>query len=395
MAPGGRPLRGSKRIRASPMKIERWQRIKDVFATLLELAPAERAARLAATLPDDPSLAAEVESLLAAHDGADDFYERGALAAVPEVRQQLEGPIPGTLLGPYRVIRELGRGGMGAVYLAERDEPGFHQRVAIKLVKRGMDTDEIVRRFRAERQILASLSHPNIARLYDGGSAPDGRPYFVMEYIEGQPITTFAEEHKLSGEARLRLFLKVTAAVQSAHQSLVVHRDLKPANLLVDGTGEPKLLDFGIAKLLDPDGSESALTRSNRSPMTPDYASPEQKAGGPATTATDVYGLGLLLYELLVGLAPGTVERRLGSGWAERPPSQAVKALAAPADAAKRRLARHLGGDLDTIVATAPPTPWPKISSATSPSGRSPPAGPPWCTDSAGRWCGTGWRQHS
>lgn len=257
--------------------------------------------------------------------------------------------------GPYRVLSELGHGGMGTVYLAVRDEPSFTQKVALKLIKRGMDTDEIVRRFVAERQILASLAHPNIARLFDGGSTPEGRPYFVMEYVEGQPITAYSAERKLSVEARLRLFLRVCRAVQHAHQSLVVHRDLKPANILVDAEGEPKLLDFGIAKLLDPSsfGGLTALTGLAPGPMTPDYASPEQRVGGPITTATDVYGLGLLLYELLVGQNPRAVERKLGEGWAERPPSQAIVALAGPKDAEARRLARQISGDLDTIVGKA------------------------------------------
>jgi serine/threonine-protein kinase len=334
------------------MDPERWRRIKEAFSAALELPPEERAEWLSFTLPDDPSLAREVKSLLAAHDGADDFYERGALAAVPEVRQQLEGAVEGMRIGPYRVLSELGHGGMGAVYLAVRDEPSFTQKVALKLIKRGMDTDEIVRRFVAERQILASLAHPNIARLFDGGSTPDGRPYFVMEYVEGQSITAYAGERKLSTEARLRLFLRVCRAVQHAHQSLVVHRDLKPANILVDAEGEPKLLDFGIAKLLDPSsfGGMTALTGLAPGPMTPDYASPEQRAGGPVTTATDVYGLGLLLYELLVGQNPRSVERKLGEGWSGRLPSQV---LAAAGDAERRRLARRLAGDLDTIIGKA------------------------------------------
>ena len=337
------------------MDPERWRKIKDAFAAALDLPPEERAEWLSFTLPDDPSLAREVKSLLAAHEGASDFYEQGALAAVPEMKQRVEGAVEGMRVGPYRVLSELGHGGMGAVYLAVRDEPKFTQKVALKLIKRGMDTDEIVRRFVAERQILASLAHPNIARLFDGGSTPDGRPYFVMEYVEGQPITAYAAERKLPVEERLRLFLRVCRAVQSAHQSLVVHRDLKPANILVDAEGEPKLLDFGIAKLLDPSsfGGMTALTGLAPGPMTPDYASPEQRAGGPVTTATDVYGLGLLLYELLVGHNPRAVERQLGAGWADRPPSQAILALAEPKDAEARRLARRVSGDLDTIVGKA------------------------------------------
>ncbi len=339
------------------MDPERWQRIKAAFSAALELPPDQRATWLSLTLPDDPSLIAEVKNLLAAHaaqDTADDFYERGALAAVPEVQRQLEGAVEGMRLGPYRVISELGRGGMGAVYLAVRDEPGFTQKVALKLIKRGMDTEEIVRRFVAERQILASLTHPNIARLFDGGSAPDGRPYFVMEYVEGRPITAYADERKLPVEVRLHLFVRVCRAVQHAHQSLVVHRDLKPANILVDAEGEPKLLDFGIAKLLDPSsfGGLTALTGLSPGPMTPEYASPERRAGGPVTTATDVYGLGILLYELLVGQSPRSVKHRLGEGWAERPPSQALAALAAEGEADKR-LARRVAGDLDTIVGKA------------------------------------------
>ncbi|HTQ79761.1 MAG TPA: tetratricopeptide repeat protein [Thermoanaerobaculia bacterium] len=342
------------------MDPRRWQRIKEVFSAALEVPPEERTAWLSAALPDDPSLAGEVTELLGAHlGGSGDFYERGALAALPDLNRQLQGAAGGMRLGPYRVLSEIGRGGMGAVYLAVRDEPRFTQKVAIKLIKRGMDTDQIVRRFLAERQILASLAHPNIARLLDGGSTPDGLPYFVMEYVEGRPITAYAEEQKLGLEARLQLFQSVCGAVQSAHQSLVVHRDLKPANILVDASGEPKLLDFGIAKLLDPTsfGGLTALTGLAPGPMTPDYASPEQLAGGPITTATDVYGLGLLLYELLVGLSPRAVAQRLGPGWADRLPSQALAALAASADATenteKRRLAHRLQGDLDTILGKA------------------------------------------
>ena len=336
------------------MDPERWQRIKEVFAAALDLPPEQRAEWLSITLPDNPALAREVQNLLAAYDEAGDFYEQGALAAIPDLQQQPEGAVEGMRVGPYRVLSELGHGGMGAVYLAVREEPSFTQTVALKLIKRGMDTDEIVRRFVAERQILASLTHPNIARLFDGGSTPGGRPYFVMEYVEGQPITVYASERKLSIEARLHLFLRVCRAVQHAHQSLVVHRDLKPANILVDAEGEPKLLDFGIAKLLDPTsfGGMTALTGLAPGPMTPDYASPEQLAGSPVTTATDVYGLGLLLYELLVGQNPRKVERTLGEGWDERPPSQALTALT-PGDAETRRLARRVAGDLDTIVAKA------------------------------------------
>lgn len=335
------------------MSAERWQRVKQLFGDALEQPPPARGAWLQAAAGDDPSLLAQVGALLAAHDQADDRLEQGAAAMAPGVWEDLQTAVAGLRIGSYRILSELGRGGMGAVYLAVRDEAGFEQQVAIKLIKRGMDTDGIVRRFLHERRILAGLAHPHIARLYDGGSTPAGRPYFVMELVAGEPITRFAAARGLGIEARLGLFLKVCSAVQYAHQRLIVHRDLKPANILVGEDGEPKLLDFGIAKLLDPIGFDGLpeLTEIHQRPMTPDYASPEQLEGGAVTTATDVYGLGILLYELLVGKSPAAVERQLGPGWADRPPSQAARALTPGAEG--RRLARRLRGDLDTIVATA------------------------------------------
>ena len=209
-------------------------------------------------------------------------------------------------LGPYRLIREIGHGGMGTVYLGVRDDDAFQKRVAIKVLKRGMDTDSIVRRFRHERQILASLEHPFIASLLDGGSTPDGRPYFAMEYVDGQPIVDYCDTNRLDTPARLALFRHVCAAVQYAHQNLVIHRDIKPANVLVMADGTPKLLDFGIAKLLNPElgGQTLAPTAPGLQLMTPEYASPEQVRGEAVTTASDVYSLGVLLYELLAGRLP-------------------------------------------------------------------------------------------
>jgi serine/threonine-protein kinase len=343
---------------------DRWQRVKQLFGDALELPPSERAAWLDAAggaADGDPGLLAEVARLLAAHEAADARLDQGAAAMAPGAWEELQTAVAGRRIGPYRILSELGRGGMGAVYLAVRDEAGFEQRVAVKLIKRGMDTDGIVRRFLRERRILAGLVHPHIARLYDGGSTADGRPYFVLEYVAGEPITRYAAERGLGIEARLALFLKVCSAVQYAHQRLIVHRDLKPANILVGADGEPKLLDFGIAKLLHPEGpQESAgaaeLTDLHQRPMTPDYASPEQLDGGAVTTATDVHGLGTLLYELLVGRSPAAVERQLGAGWGERPASQAARGLTEGGDAAAadgRRLARRLRGDLDTVIATA------------------------------------------
>ena len=210
------------------------------------------------------------------------------------------------MVGPYRIIREIGRGGMGTVYLAVRDDDQYKKQVAIKLVRRGMDTDFIVDRFRHERQILASLDHPNIARLLDGGTTEDGLPYFVMEYIEGSPINQYCDDRRLSIAERVKLFQTVCSAVQYAHQNLVVHRDIKPSNIIVTPEGVPKLLDFGIAKLLAPDavGQTQAATVTMMRPMTPDYASPEQVRGRAITTAADIYSLGVLLYELLTGRRP-------------------------------------------------------------------------------------------
>ena len=216
-------------------------------------------------------------------------------------------------LGPYRLITEIGHGGMGTVYLGVRDDDAFQKRVAIKVLKRGMDTDSIVRRFRHERQILASLEHPNIAGLLDGGSTPDGRPYFAMEYVAGQPIVDYCDTHGLDTAARLKLFRQVCAAVQYAHQNLIIHRDIKPANVLVTVDGTAKLLDFGIAKLLNPElaGHTLAPTVPGLQLMTPEYASPEQVRGEAVTTATDVYSLGVLLYELLAGRLPYRLTSRV------------------------------------------------------------------------------------
>jgi serine/threonine protein kinase/Tol biopolymer transport system component len=214
--------------------------------------------------------------------------------------------IIGERVGAYRIVGELGRGGMGAVYLAERADSEFRRRVAVKVVKRGMDTDSILRRFRNERQILAALDHPNIARLLDGGTTTDGRPYFVMEYINGAPITQYCDARRLGIGERLRLFQQVCAALSYAHQNLVIHRDVKPSNILVTTDGTPKLLDFGIAKLLNPELAHDTLAPTTLSvrPMTPEYASPEQIKGEPVTPASDQYSLGVLLYELLTGNRP-------------------------------------------------------------------------------------------
>ncbi len=330
------------------MRAETWGRLKPIFHRALELPEEQREAFLTAECGGDPALEEPLRALLASHQRAEGFLDQNLLEADPELAEELTSAVVGSRLGPYRIVSELGRGGMGAVYAAQRDDQTYQQTVAIKLIKRGMDTEEIVRRFVAERQILARLTHPYVARLLDGGSTPDGRPYVVMEHIEGRPLMSFCEERRLGIAERLQLFLRVAEAVHFAHQNLVVHRDLKPANVLVAADGTPKLLDFGIAKLLEP--SAPGLTRAEANPRTPEYASPEQLSGGAVTTATDVYGLGLLLYELLAGVNPKTTEGGQGPGGEIRPASQLVRRRGG---AESLRRARRLEGDLDTVLAKA------------------------------------------
>lgn len=282
------------------MNPERWEQVKSVFELALACAPGERASFLVDCCGADEELRAEVESLLAAHD--EEFLEQPAVAD-EQLHELLPAAVtPGTRVGAYEIVRELGRGGMGAVYLAVRADREFRKRVAIKLIRRDMETAFTIRRFRNERQILATLEHPNIARLIDGGTTSEGMPYFVMEYVEGEPLHQYCEMNALSVRQRLELFLKVCSAVYYAHRRMIIHRDLKPGNVLVQKDGTPKLLDFGIAKLLDPDseGTEEATVVGLRA-MTPAYASPEQKRGEPATIRSDIYSLGVILLELATG----------------------------------------------------------------------------------------------
>jgi eukaryotic-like serine/threonine-protein kinase len=331
------------------MPSDRWQRLQSLFEEALAREPAGRAAFLAGACPDDPELRAEIESLLLRVDDTGPLRAavQDALDVVPA---SLAGPGPGDRVGPYRLEEEIGHGGMGAVYRAVRDDDEYHQRVAVKLLRGGVWSGELLARFRAERQILARLEHPSIARLLDGGTTGDGVPYLVMELVHGRPITEYCDERELPVPARLRLFAAACDAVQYAHQNLVVHRDLKPSNILVTAEGAPKLLDFGIAKLLDPaadGGGAQALTRTQMRVMTPEYASPEQARGERVTTASDVYSLGVLLYELLTGrrplrfanASPSEIERRLRD---EEPPR--------PSTAVGQR---RLAGDLDTIALKA------------------------------------------
>jgi serine/threonine protein kinase len=331
--------------------LDRWQRIEEVFHKALEQSESERALWLESNCGADAELRAEVAALIESDRRAASFVGSKVERAVIEFAAAIRPDLETRRIGPYRLIRELGRGGMGAVYLAARDDEQYESEVAIKLVQPGLDTDFILRRFRRERQILARLQHPNIAKLFDGGTADDGTPYFVMEYIQGSWITKHAAEKNLSTEQRLRLFLPVCAAVEYAHRHFIVHRDLKPGNILIDPNGVPKLLDFGISKLLLPGQNDPSETQGVGM-MTPDYASPEQIIGNPATVMSDMYSLGAVLYELLTGVRPHRIDQCTPLALeraividATIPPSAAVRS--------NPPLARRLAGDLDNIILRA------------------------------------------
>ncbi|MFL6210167.1 MAG: protein kinase domain-containing protein [Pyrinomonadaceae bacterium] len=301
------------------MSPERWQQVEEIFQTALDLAPDERAPYVAETCAGDDELRQQIDALLAQYEAAGDFLTQPVLDQTglqPAMAALLGGEddqMIGQHVGAYRIERELGRGGMGAVYLAARADNAFQRRVAVKVIKRGMDTDDILRRFRHERQILAALDHPNIARLLDGGATDRGQPYFVMEYIAGQPLYQYCDARRLNIRERLRLFCQVCEAVGYAHENQVIHRDIKPSNVLVTTAGIPKLFDFGIAKLLNPElaPDTSPQTATAMRLMTVEYASPEQVQGLPVTYLSDVYSLGVLLYELLSGHRPYRFPSRL------------------------------------------------------------------------------------
>jgi serine/threonine protein kinase len=280
-----------------------WKTIKETFSTALELSIPERASFLAGSSEE---IRREVEKLLSTYIEARTFISTPLVVEKGLRQKAVEENLIGKKIDNYQILRKLGEGGMGTVFLAERQGQEFSQRVALKLIKRGMDTNAVLRRFLMERQILAGLEHPNIARLFDGGSTADGLPYLVMEHVEGESIKEFCEKRNFSINGRLKLFTKVCAAISYAHQQLIIHRDIKPSNIIVTAAGEPKLLDFGIAKLLSPEPSDSAGERTVTQfhVMTPEYASPEQLSGRMTTTATDVYSLGIVLYELLTGTRP-------------------------------------------------------------------------------------------
>ncbi|HXT22164.1 MAG TPA: serine/threonine-protein kinase, partial [Thermoanaerobaculia bacterium] len=343
------------------MDPERWARLKGLFEAAVEMPADERAAAVAAARAEDPQLGDELAALLA-HDPEPTVGMPAALVAEAP-------PALPTRIDRYRILEEIGHGGMGRVFLAERADGAFRQRLAIKVLHAGVWAGEDVRRrFVAERQILARLTHPAIARLIDGGTAASGEPYLAMEYVEGKPIDDYCRDAGLDVDAVLRLVLRVCAAVESAHRSLVVHRDLKPSNILVTADGLPKLLDFGIAKLLDPElaGEVAVQTRHGHAPLTPRYAAPEQVRGEPVTVATDVYSLGVVLYELLTGESPYRVSSRDPLSFARAvveqeptPPSTAASRTGTsstqPSGAATvtRALGRRLSADLDAIVLKA------------------------------------------
>ena len=296
-------MNGKENLQFGEPDTARWRQAKEIFLDALEIPETEREKFIEEKCADDSLLKKEVEELLAAHFESESFIEK-PLFEVASIFKNKTGNKE-TVFGNYRIIREIGVGGMGAVYLAERSDGEFNRQVAIKIVRQNFADKELINRFKRERQILASLSHPFIAKLLDGGADADGVPFLAMEYIDGEPITEYASTQNLSVEERLNIFLKVCAAVAEAHRNLIVHRDLKPSNIFVTDDGTPKLLDFGLAKLLDAGlSSDEAQTLTAFRAMTPAYASPEQLRGKPITTSSDIYSLGVVLYELLTGDRP-------------------------------------------------------------------------------------------
>jgi len=366
---------------AAKITPERWQKIKELLLSAQELDPAERAGFLLEACGSDQALRDEVESLLASDDSAIEFglstagllRNTGLSAAAPD-------PMVGRRVGAYEIVRQIGQGGMAVVYLAVRADDAYRKQVAVKLVRSGLDNAEVLSRFRNERQTLAGLDHPNIVRLIDGGSTTEGLPFLVMDYVEGTPIDDYCDHQQLSIEARLRLFCTVCTAVQYAHRNLVIHRDLKPSNILVTTEGVPKLLDFGISKVLHPDPVTQTLqvTQTGTRRMTPAYASPEQVRCEPVTLASDIYSLGVLLYELLTGhrpyklkqSIPAEMERAICEQEPENPStavdrvetetsrdgtscSKTPESVSRTREGEPDRLRRRLRGDLDTIVLMA------------------------------------------
>ncbi|MEO8371042.1 MAG: protein kinase [Candidatus Solibacter sp.] len=356
------------------MTREEWQHVKEVLNNALDVPRAERAAYLDGVCNGNSQLRSEVESLLSSHEDAGTFIE-APVAAAPKMAAMPDSLGIGADVGPYRIVQLIAEGGMGSVYQAVRVDDLYRKVVAIKVIRRGVYGVFALKRFDTERQILAHLDHPNIAKLLDGGATRDGRPYFVMDFIAGTPIDEYCNTHRLTVAERLNFFLTVCSAVHYAHQNLVIHRDLKPQNILVTEEGAVKLLDFGIAKLLDdPEAMATAdesptLTLTTIQAMTPEYASPEQLHGETVTTASDVYSLGVLLYRLLTGHRPyATESRSIEELWDHirnrppRRPSTVIRAsengitpetICGARNTRPDRLERQLAGDIDNILLMA------------------------------------------
>src|SRR5580658_8639011 len=336
------------------MQNNRWSLIEEVFRGALERPLAERKQYLADACGNDPELLSEIESLLESDHDAEHALRSLVADDLTELTRSSVSADLGSQVGPYLLVRELDSGGMGVVYLAVRSDDHYFQIVAIKMIRKGLESAELVQRFRVERQILATLNHPNIGAILDGGETKDGRPFMVMEYVEGQPITLASQGRTLSIRQRIELFRSLCSAVHYAHQKLIIHRDIKPSNVMVTPEGVVKLIDFGTSKPLEPQLvlKDDTPTLSGFRMMTPDYASPEQLQGKQLTTATDVYSLGVLLFELLTGARPYTL-RGLSPTEAERVllTPEGRKPSSAPDLTSRRR--KELAGDLDRIVMTA------------------------------------------
>ena len=338
------------------MDAERWQRLSPLLDALIELEPDARLARLEALRAEDPALAAELEALLALEEDNEDFLAEPLVTPPPMAK-------PDTTIGPYKLDRLLGEGGMGQVWLARRADGLYQRRVALKLLRPGLANPNLRQRFTRERQILARLGHPHIARLLDAGISSDNQPYLALEYVEGEPITDWCRGRDMGVDGRLKLFLQVCEAVSHAHANLIVHRDLKPSNILVTALDEVRLLDFGIAKLLDGPEPGRDNTRTEVRAFTLHYAAPEQIRGEPVTTMTDVYSLGVVLYELLAESKPYRLKRQSDAEWEEAilavDPLKPSATLLREADSdpsrtpALRRRAKQIAGDLDNIVLKA------------------------------------------
>jgi serine/threonine protein kinase len=353
------------------MTPERFRQIRNLFEAVVERPPENRSTFLAEACEGDASLQGEVERLLAAHQ-----RDTGLLAGLA-IQQENPQRLEGTHVGPYEILREIGQGGMGTIYLAVRADHAFRKQVALKILRPEVGSQEVLRRFQQEREILATLDHPNIARLLDGGSTEQGLPYFVMEYVNGEPIDTYCDRHKLKVAGRLELFRTICSAVEYAHRSGIAHRDLKPGNILVTSEGTAKLLDFGIAKLLRAAEDQTAcITRTGLYLLTAEYASPEQVRGESITALSDVYSLGVILYELLTGHRPYRIHSRLfhevvrviseepptrpsmavslleeGFGARNEPPVTVTPEMVSRArNASPNELRRQLSGDLDNVL---------------------------------------------